>query len=756
MPERTGRGRSRTVSQIRAMISNPRTSTFLKLSPTAAGFTEIPPTEEMKYVEGTAKGGPIPRPQRVTVSYDGRSAPSLNLRLSDLKVPTAEELTAVFQRRGTIIGGSADRRMHGNWESTSTRKSRSTGRSLSRSLYAVAPPSVPNFESFSLPQELQPVLDSRGYTSDSSLPNRPSSRPNPRFRQDTDSFTDVNSNSYVRGHARFMSGSSLASDSLSIFNSLAAEFPGIPPRRTASGKRINNNSYREFRKSLTGSVTLNNLIEHREKEEKTISPSNSIKRKPPPVFTSSDPPPPPPNDVLPQDGNNRAISGVSGASAYTFGAAPQQPRQQRSQESLLNSKSSHSSSLKRKIVHIPPPIDSVIARSDAMENSRYVEVSSESAITSTFDEKNPHSQSSKPPTATTAKRSSMRTTPSTIARGTTPGMTLNTGSSVTSAEIGTDIVRNLADDGAEDIDPFSDSDMDVDGIEFRASELAAAESGLGRIASKVAQYDRMRRQAYRGVDQPSPIVYSPFGDDRPPHLNSEQKQKKSKRLEKGKGKEKEQERGKEKIVFPQQSQRQQQQFLSISRPRPLSAQSSSTTGSYVRNASIASPTSVRRVTVSARRGPAFSNASSAHALSASASHSHSTSVTSTGTHRSHIERELMRVKSVGRVTTRRTPVPTPSTGSFVPRNSMKIDSIDFSASSGLSITGTESAPGSPSHRKFRGMFRDGDSTTSASTPTSAGGSGIARSPLRGAWNAESDSEVERLRPRQMTRSDLRS
>lgn len=666
-----GHRRSRTMSQIRAMISNPRASTFVRLSPTAEEFYSMP------RANGAGRGeeeAPRPSPRRVTVHYDGRNAPELNLRLSVLDVPPAEVLTATFDKRGTIIADASYERWRADSESR-----KSSSRSLSRSLSAFAPHSAPMVDRPSLPRELGRTRTTDAMGTISSI------RPNPKYSsaEEERRYNGASSDDlFPGGHRRIMSGSSLASDSLSIVNNLASQFPGIPPRRTASGRRF---SFSEYRNTQGRSTALDGVEEATEKGtiKSGVSPSNSIKRKPPPAISP----------MLPRD------------------AVEEKPRQ--GQPQLKNSSSegklSQSSSLRRKGITVPPPIDSSIAGPDRTLSQR-VSVTNEDATPATT----PHSGRSEH--VRNYKYSSMKST-STAATGTsgppgpgTPGMTYASGNSTTGPD--TDVST------IQDVDPFADSDGELEQAQqYRVSELAAAESGLNTIATRVAQFDRQRRQIYRGEPQPSPIRYSPFDT--------------SPRERKGKSKASPES---DMVEFPTVN---ETLGVRISRPRRLSAISSNSSSSLLS----ATAVSGKRVTVTARSGPTVSNATSTILPSTAfaGAHAHTTSTSSAQTHVSHIDRELMRVKSIGRVATRRTPVPTPSSGSFAARRSMRIDSVELSAGESTDREGNQSA--SPTSVRFR---RRPYIDSGVSSPMTG-----VRSALREGWTASVDESdiTDRFRSR---------
>ncbi|KAL5514650.1 hypothetical protein ACEPAG_1966 [Sanghuangporus baumii] len=672
-----GHRRSRTMSQIRAMISNPRASTFVRLSPTAEEFYSMPRATDA--VRGGDEVSRL-RPQRVTVHYDGQNAPELNLRLSVLDVPSAEVLTATFDKRGTIIADASYERKRAGSESR-----QSSSQSLTRSLSAIAPRSAPMAEYPSLPQDLRPVIENRSRTNRTTdaMGTISSIRPNPKFsvgeeqRQSTGTTSDM---LFPGGHRRFMSGSSLASDSLSIVNDLASQFPGIPPRRTASGRRF---SFSEYRNTQAQSTVLDGVEEATEKGtiKSGISPANSIKRKPPPAIS----PTLPPGDTT-----------------------EEKPRQDRPR--LKNSSSegqlSQTSSMRRKRITLPPPIDSTIAGPDKLLAQR-VSVTNEDTTPATT----PHTGRSEH--VRSYKYSSMKST-STGATGgrapQTPGMTYASGNSTAGPD--TDVST------IQDMDPFSDSDVEAEQApEYLISELATAESGLNTIASRVAQFDRQRRQLFRGDLQPSPIRHGPFES--------------SPRERKGKTKVNVEDDW-SMVEFPTVN---ESLGVPIGRPRRLSALSTNSSSSL----QSATAANGRRVTVAARHGPTYSNATIVPSSAFSSAHAHTTSTSSAQTRVSHTERELMRIKSVGRVATRRTPIPTPSSGSFATRQSMRIDSVELNAGESTDREGSES--NSPA--SIRSRRRPQYESEGASPVTGV------RSALREGWTASVDEEdiTDRFRSR---------
>ena len=136
------------MSQIRGLISNPRASTFARLSPTATGFYSqeranvlYGPRPMPQENQGETQGGAETR--RVTVVYNGLAPPELNLRLSALGLPSPEVLTERFNKRGTLLPMKGDS------------KASSGSSSTIPTLSAIAP--TQRSSMVELPRELEPV-----------------------------------------------------------------------------------------------------------------------------------------------------------------------------------------------------------------------------------------------------------------------------------------------------------------------------------------------------------------------------------------------------------------------------------------------------------------------------------------------------------------------------------------------------------------------------------------------------------------------
>lgn len=565
----------------------------MKLSPTAGTFLSARALEKMPegHIPGAAQGGPFPRNQRVTVHYDGRHAPNLELRLSALDVPPAAVLTATFNKRGTIFENP-----------------RSTKPSLTRSVSEFIMPSGLSMDPEAFPANLRPVLGSRSRTLGPEEGLGSTSRNNPRYNVRSSTYSDEEDGSFILaiGHRRVMSASSIASDSLSVVRALVSQFPGLSPRRTASGRR----RWSDRRSSNVLSTALDNVQEVSEKPATTLSPSSSVKRKPPPSLTAFV--------------SSEHISDQAQASHGDMSDSS-------------TSKLSQSSSMRRRNNHIPPPIDTSQAGPDSRLSQNVVlsddnEDKSAGARTPTGTQATPTRRRAKH--APGYSYSSVRSANTATQSQPTPGMTA--GDISTSPDDNGPTTEREGPTGVA-LDPFADSD-DESVPQLKADQLEVAESGLNRMAARVVEYDRMRRQSYRKGPSPTPFYSSNYKGKAP-----------------------------ERVDFPKSA------GPTISRPRPLSSLTESSS----------SPASARHASSTARRAPPFPNPSPTSPLRAfrqQQTHTHTVSQSSVATRKSHTDRELMHVKQVGRVGARRTPTPTPSTNSFATRQSMRIDSIDYSAS----------------------------------------------------------------------------
>lgn len=259
--------RNRSADQLRTMISAPRTNTFNRLSAGASNFYALPRARSnsrgfVPIMEETAR----PRNERVTVMYDGATAPTLNLRLSDFEVPTPEAiLQSSSRRRGDSRAGT----------------SRSRGSSSNVG-------SLPSSQQMA---ERMPI--GVAVTTEQQQP----------FRR------AVLRDARPRGE-RVLSNASLASES---GFELASQFPGLPPRvteRSRSGSlslgRVmeqvenpyggieydsdSNNARRGGDVSTTGAEHSHGTSSSPQSSQKSVLSSNSLKRKavpvPPPIATS--------------------------------------------------------------------------------------------------------------------------------------------------------------------------------------------------------------------------------------------------------------------------------------------------------------------------------------------------------------------------------------------------------------------------------------------------------------------------------------
>lgn len=436
------------MTQIRGLISNPRASTFARLSPSATEFYSQPRANVLY--------GPRPmlqdsqtHTQRVTVVYDGLTPPALNLRLSGFGLPSPEALADRFNKRGTMLPSREGSKMSVGTSSTSL------------SLSAIAPTQRSSMSV--LPKDLGHVARARSMSAGESIGTGDdvsrslSPRLNPKFSQEG----WENGRNPILQHSRFMSASSLASDSLSMVQELASKFPGIPPRQTISGR---------YQRERRPSVPLDQVEEevlsrksmseigHSHSQSQAITPSNSIKRKaPPPMpdvqFTNPFETTDRPGELLDRSGS-------------------------RESKTSKKSNESQSSSLKRR--GVPPPIDPVIAQADN-DLSLRVRIRADSDRNIGYD-------------------NSVRTRTSVI----TPGLSFGTNSSrITTPRTPP---RNPFREGNSAEYTLRDSDMVVEG-------------GLRNIAARVAEFDRQRMASFRGVpgnvsDASDPFLNPPEKPDR--------------------------------------------------------------------------------------------------------------------------------------------------------------------------------------------------------------------------------------------------
>ena len=215
------------------MISNPRNSTFTRLSPHATTFYGLPRAADSDFNTARFVGGvsradsseeirKARQQHRVTVRIDdgGKKAPTLDLRLSDLNIPSPEVLTATYNKRGTLVdnlgvGDEKDAmkrlqmRMRTDSETTNFTHSLATPDAVARRTFKYSAQSRAPVD---LVRSKSSVSHASSKTSRSGLPssvrrnNSDASLARPRI-------------------ARHESG-----DTLDVVHQLAQQFPGIPPR----------------------------------------------------------------------------------------------------------------------------------------------------------------------------------------------------------------------------------------------------------------------------------------------------------------------------------------------------------------------------------------------------------------------------------------------------------------------------------------------------------------------------------------------
>ncbi|KAH7337392.1 hypothetical protein B0J17DRAFT_706819 [Rhizoctonia solani] len=204
---------------IRALISNPRLSTFAQLTPNATTF----------YAQrsGNPFADPAPSPHsRVTVLYDQKSAPVLQMRFSGLDVPDPNQFRS---RSGSTLTSMAGHGGH------STRSGISRSRTLSEKR------SVPPLPSIQIPSTavLAGVVAVQSASSTrSSMPPMPAAPASQSrlalgsLNRSSSSHLDrsISTRTRTSGQASDEPGSYERSTSLEGVRELANQFPVIPPR----------------------------------------------------------------------------------------------------------------------------------------------------------------------------------------------------------------------------------------------------------------------------------------------------------------------------------------------------------------------------------------------------------------------------------------------------------------------------------------------------------------------------------------------
>ena len=183
--------RRKHITRLPSIVFSPQSAGFARLS------GEVLPIVSGLNTDTDEKG----RARRVTLHYDGKRPPTLNVRLSALMFPSPEDLSETIKRRHTLEESNYKASMRSINPFTSTPVSQ-------------------------LPASYWPPGNSasntgrgRSYSDDSGVLGRA------KLTRD---------NQYLAS-SRILSASSLASDSLSIVRDLESRFPGIPPRVTRVG-----------------------------------------------------------------------------------------------------------------------------------------------------------------------------------------------------------------------------------------------------------------------------------------------------------------------------------------------------------------------------------------------------------------------------------------------------------------------------------------------------------------------------------------
>ncbi|KAG9096053.1 hypothetical protein FRC06_009113 [Ceratobasidium sp. 370] len=208
---------------IRALISNPRLSTFAQLTPNATQFHNMPRAapgvariaNNNPLVDSSALNG---SPQtRVTVLYDQKSAPILQMRFSGLDVPDSSRFSARSVRSNSQVSRRTSVVGHGGHSTNAATPARSRTLSEKRSGPPLASITIPDNVVLAGVTATQSAASSR-----SSLP-----LPLPQPRESPPRQPPIQVGSVQRSSTW---SSTSVNESLEGMRDLAAQFPGLPPR----------------------------------------------------------------------------------------------------------------------------------------------------------------------------------------------------------------------------------------------------------------------------------------------------------------------------------------------------------------------------------------------------------------------------------------------------------------------------------------------------------------------------------------------
>ncbi|TDL27776.1 hypothetical protein BD410DRAFT_893961 [Rickenella mellea] len=299
------RGNRRMGSTRRIKISAPQTNTFARLSQQATAFYNLPRARAAAN-NGNSNLAPPRSEKRVTVRYDGKAAPTLEMRLSDLGMPTPSMIKEYVERES--MENAASERMAQTIPGTP-----SSWSLVSVPERAVAPP----------PRRPSPTADiGRERVTTTADAQDPFANPSPPERPRLLIPPRASGNSSYRQQLARSSVNSITSDSLSVVREIAAQFPGLPPRVTG-----------RYRGSQLGQMR-----EEGDRTDSVVDPNRPM---------------PWASTVTGPDG-----SGTKRNDANADGSVSRSS----TGNSQRSSESRKSSVLKRKAVPMPEPIDSDIAR----------------------------------------------------------------------------------------------------------------------------------------------------------------------------------------------------------------------------------------------------------------------------------------------------------------------------------------------------------------------------------------------------------
>ncbi|KAG8768933.1 hypothetical protein FRC12_005267 [Ceratobasidium sp. 428] len=208
---------------IRGLIGNPRLSTFAQLTPRATVFYDMPRAGAgpARATDSTPFGTQSPNPSlrsRVTVMYDRKSAPVLQMRFSGLELPDSSRFTIHSLRSSSIISRRTSVAGHGGHSTNVETPARSRTLSEKRSGPLLASITIPDTAVLASVTATQSATSSRS-SLPPPVPSLPSRESPPR--------PPIQIGSTQRSSSR---SSASVNESLEGVRDLANQFPGLPPR----------------------------------------------------------------------------------------------------------------------------------------------------------------------------------------------------------------------------------------------------------------------------------------------------------------------------------------------------------------------------------------------------------------------------------------------------------------------------------------------------------------------------------------------